>query len=247
MIGREARLLAAATAFLTRLPLSRSHTDDELSHSARYFPLVGAALGALGAAVTVAAAGMLPAVVAVILGVIATVLVTGAFHEDGLADSCDGFGGGSTREDVLRIMQDPHIGAFGVLGLALVLALKIASLVHLPLAALALALVCAHALSRALCVVVMSFGEYARPEGGKTRTVARGARPADAAVALVIGLIPFALAPVAFLWALAVMLLVCIVLYAYFRARIGGYTGDALGALQQITEAACYTTIVGTL
>jgi adenosylcobinamide-GDP ribazoletransferase len=247
MIGREARLVLAATAFLTRLPLRPSHSDEELGRAARYFPLVGAAVGGLGAAVLLAAAAVLPLVVAVILSVIATVLVTGAFHEDGLADSCDAFGGGGTREDVLRIMQDPHIGAFGVLGLLLVLALKIASLVHLPLAALPLALVGAHAFSRSLCVAVMAFGEYARAEGGKTRAVARGARPADAAVALLIGLVPFALAPAAFLWALAIMLLVAIVLYAYFRARIGGYTGDALGALQQVAESTCYVVLAGAL
>jgi adenosylcobinamide-GDP ribazoletransferase len=247
MIGREARLLIAATAFLTRIPLGRSHSDEELNRSVRYFPLVGAAVGALGAAVTIAAAAMLPLPLAVILGVIATVLVTGAFHEDGLADSCDAFGGGRTREEVLRIMQDPHIGAFGVLGLALVLALKIASLVHLPLAALPLALVCAHAFSRALCVAAMSFGEYARAEGGKTRAVARGARPADAGIALLVGVVPFALAPAAFLWALPVMLIVAIALYAYFRARIGGYTGDALGALQQVAESTCYVVLAGAL
>jgi adenosylcobinamide-GDP ribazoletransferase len=247
MIGREARLVLAATAFLTRLPVRPSHSDEELGRSARYFPLVGAAVGGLGAAVLLAAATVLPLVVAVILSVIATVLVTGAFHEDGLADSCDGFGGGRTRDDVLRIMQDPHIGAFGVLGLALVLMLKIASLVHLPLAALSLALVCAHAFSRALCVAMMAFGEYARREGGKTRTVARGARPADAAIALVIGAAPFAFAPAAFLWAFAFMPVVSIVLYAYVRARIGGYTGDALGALQQITEAGCYVALAGAL
>jgi adenosylcobinamide-GDP ribazoletransferase len=247
MIAREANLLIAATTFLTRLPLGRSHTDDELNRAARYFSLVGAGVGAVGAAVLLAAAAALPLAVAVILSVLATVLITGGFHEDGLADSCDAFGGGKTREDVLRIMQDPHIGAFGVLGLALVLALKITSLVHLPLAALPVALVCAHASSRALCVAVMAFGHYARHEGGKTRTVARGARPADAAAALLIGLVPFALAPAAFLWTLPAMLIVAIALYAYFRARIGGYTGDALGALQQLAECTCYLVLAGVL
>jgi adenosylcobinamide-GDP ribazoletransferase len=93
----------------------------------------------------------------------------------------------------------------------------------------------------------MALGRYARPEGGKTRAVARGVRPADAALALLIGLLPFALAPAAFLWALPIALLAAGVLYAYFRFRTGGYTGDALGALQQITEAACYTTLAAAL
>jgi adenosylcobinamide-GDP ribazoletransferase len=243
MIAREARRMLAAAGFLTRLPVGHYQEGG----CARYFPLVGAAIGALGAAVLLAAAAVLPLAVAVILSVSATVLATGALHEDGLADSCDAFGGGGTREEVLRIMHDPRIGAFGALGLMLVLALKIATLAHLPLAVLPLALVCAHAFSRSLCVAVMAFGHYARPEGGKTRAVAQGARPRDAATALLIGVVPFAFAPAAFLWPLAAMALVSIALHAYFRARIGGFTGDALGALQQVAETAGYVAMVAAL
>lgn len=244
MIAREGRRLLAAAQFLTRVPLK---LDAEPAHASRYFPLIGAALGALGAAVTLAAAALLPQTLAVILGVIATVLATGALHEDGLADTCDAFGGGRTREEVLRILGDPRIGAFGALGLGLALALKISSLAHLPLAALPAALICAHASSRALCVGVMALGHYGRPEGGKTRAVAEGARVGDAAIAAAIGLAPFAFAPAAFLWALPPMLLLSLALYAYFRARIGGYTGDTLGAVQQVGETACYVTLVAVL
>ncbi|HSN33469.1 MAG TPA: adenosylcobinamide-GDP ribazoletransferase [Ideonella sp.] len=247
MIAREAGLLIAAAAFLTRLPLRRSYSEEELRRCARYFPLVGAGVGAAGAAVLLGAAAVLPLAIAVILSVITSVLVTGALHEDGLADSCDAFGGGTTREEVLRIMQDPHIGAFGALGLGLVLTLKIVALTQLPLAVLPLALICAHASSRALCVAVMWLGEYARHEGGRTRAVARGVRASDAAVALVIGLAPFSLAPAAFLRAIPAMLVAAIALYAYFRARIGGYTGDCLGAVQQTAEATCYVTLVAAL
>jgi adenosylcobinamide-GDP ribazoletransferase len=249
MIARQARLMVTAAGFLTRLPLGRwtGGPAEELNHSSRYFSLVGAGVGLASAAVLTAAAAVLPMSVAVILSVVATVLVTGAFHEDGLADSCDAFGGGRTREEVFRILEDPRIGAFGALGLILAFSLKVASLVDMPLAIAAIALVCAHALSRAACVLVMASGRYARLQGGKTRPVASGARKADAAIAAAIGVLPFTLAPLSFLLAIPITLAACGVMYAYFRARIGGYTGDCLGAMQQVSEIACYLTFLALL
>ncbi|MEA3195497.1 MAG: adenosylcobinamide-GDP ribazoletransferase [Betaproteobacteria bacterium] len=247
MIGREAGRLLAAASFLTRLPVGRPRSEDELGRSARYFPLVGAGVGALGVAVLLAAIAALPLVVAVILSVVATALVTGALHEDGLADTCDALGGGRTREETLRILQDPRIGAYGALGLFLAVALKISALAYLPLALLPAALVCAHAASRAACVALIAFGTYARAEGGKARPVAHGARSIDAVVALVIGVAPFALAPFTFLWALPGVLALTVGLYAWFRARLGGYTGDCLGATQQLTEIACYLAFLAVL
>lgn len=246
MIAREAGLVLAAAAFLTRLPLRRCARsgDQHLNRSSRYFSLVGAGVGAAGAAALVATALILPLPAAVVLSVAATALVTGALHEDGLADTCDAFGGGATREDVLRILEDSRIGAFGALGLMLALSLKMTTLAHLPLAALPVALVCAHAFSRAACVLVMALGRYARREGGKTRAVATGVRKTDAALAVSIGLLPFAWAPTAFLWSVPITLAVCAALYAYFRARIGGYTGDCLGAIQQAAEISCYLAFV---
>lgn len=246
MIAREAGLVLAATVFLTRLPLERwaRHSDEHLNRSSRYFSLVGAGVGAVGAAVLVAAELILPLPVAVVLSVAATALATGAFHEDGLADACDAFGGGATREDVLRILEDSRIGAFGALGLMLALSLKMSALAHLPLAVLPIALVCAHAFSRAACVLVMALGRYARREGGKTRAVAAGARKTDAALAVWVGLLPFALAPAGFLWSVPIALAACAALYGYFRARIGGYTGDCLGAIQQVAEISCYLAFV---
>lgn len=246
MIAREARLVVAAAMFLTRLPLGRwtHYSDEQLNRSSRYFSLVGAGVGVVGALVLGATALVLPLPVAVILSVVATVLATGAFHEDGLADSCDALGGGMTREDVFRILEDSRIGAFGALGLILALSLKITSLAHLPLSVLPIALVCAHAFSRAACVLVMALGHYAKPKGGKTRPVASGVRKMDAAVAVLIGLVPFALAPASFLWSVPIMLAACAALYGYFRARIGGYTGDCLGATQQVAEIAGYLTFL---
>ncbi len=248
MIAREASRVIAAAAFLTRLPLGRqAGNDDDLGRSSRYFPLIGIGIGLAGAAVLLAAAAALPLVVAVILSVAATALLTGALHEDGLADTCDALGGGRTREEALRIFADPRIGAYGALGLFLGLSLKIAALAHLPVALLPVALVCAHAASRSACVLLMAFGRYARPEGGKTRRAAIGARRSDAVIALLIGAAPFAFAPPSFAWAIAGVLLVALAFHFYLRARLGGYTGDCLGAAQQLGEIACYLVFLAAL
>lgn len=246
MIVREGKLVISAVGFLTRIPVGRwaARSDEQINHSSRYFPLVGAAIGVLGAAVLSAAAALLPIVVAAVLSIVATVLITGAIHEDGLADTCDAFGGGITPEDVCRILADSRIGAFGAVGLILALALKTASLALLPLAAATVALVCAHAFSRSMCVAIMACGRYARREGGKTRAVASGVRKRDAAIAVGIGLTSFALAPLTFLLAVPAAFAVCMVMYAYFRARIGGYTGDCMGAIQQVSEITCYLTFL---
>lgn len=246
MIAREVGLVLAAALFLTRLPLGRwaRYSDEQLNHSSRYFSLVGAGVGIVGAAVLSTAAVVLPLPVAVILSVVATVLATGALHEDGLADTCDALGGGTTPEKVFRILEDSRIGAFGALGLMLALSLKMSALTHLPPAVLPIALVCAHAFSRAACVLVMARGRYAKLEGGKTRPVAAGVRKIDAAIAVLVGLVPFALAPAPFLWSVPIMLAASAALYGYFRFRIGGYTGDCLGATQQVAEIAGYLTFL---
>lgn len=247
MIAREARLMVAAMAFLTRLPIARwvGYSDEDLNRSSRYFSLVGIGVGFVAAAVYLASAAVFPPLIAVILSMAATVLATGGLHEDGLADTCDAFGGAMTRQDVLRILEDSRIGVFGALGLVFCLALKASSLAYLPASVVPIALLCAHGSSRAICVLTMALGRYARKEGGKTRPVAAGVRGTDAAVALLLGLVPFAFAPASLLWAVPVMLAVAGVMYLYFRARVGGYTGDCLGAVQQLTELVCYITLLG--
>lgn len=247
MIRLELRRIAAATAFLTRIPIRNTHLDNDLGPSARYFPLVGMAVGALGAAVSFTAAVALPLTVAVILGVIATVILTGAIHEDGFADSCDGFGGGATQDEVLRILKDPHIGVFGALGLGLLIALKVACLVALPIMLLVWALLCGHAVSRALCVLEIASSSYARSKDGKAAPFANDVRPIDCLVAVLIATVPVTLAPPVLWWTMPVMFAMAIVIHVFTKVRLGGYTGDTLGALQQSTEVVCYLTLVATL
>ncbi len=243
---RELGLALTAVMFLTRLPVPAigAHSDQRLRRSARYFSLVGAGVGALAAVAVLLLGRVLPPPLCVVLSMSLTLLVTGAFHEDGFADVCDAFGGGRDREDILRIMEDSRIGAFGAIGIAMMLGTKFLALCALPFALLPAMLIAGHALSRAFAVLVMALGTYARKEGGKTRPVAAGVPWTDALVALALGAPPLYWLPAPAALAVPAALLACALLYGYFRARLGGYTGDCLGAIQQVCEAVFYLSAV---
>jgi adenosylcobinamide-GDP ribazoletransferase len=257
MIARELRLMCTAWVFFTRVPLPArlsawvGFAPDMLRASARYFPLVGMMVGAVGAAVFLLAAAWLPAGPAVVLSMMATVLLTGAFHEDGFADSCDGFGGGYTPERVLAIMQDSRVGAFGAIGIALILLLKFSTLEALASAGdtapVAWVLVLGHALSRTASVALMLTLDYVRVDSGpKAKPLAEGISGGAFAVACAITLAPFAALAHSYengAWMLAGVLPVALATWgagAYFNKRIGGFTGDCLGAAQQVAEVVFY-------
>lgn len=250
----EAGLPLLALQFLTRLPLPNSVADwaafsaERQRRSARYFPLVGLAVGAWGALVTAFAHCLWPLSIAVGLGIAATLLLTGALHEDGWADTCDGLGGSATRERALEIMKDSRLGTYGVLGLVVVLGLKASALFSLAQASLPAALavsVWAHGLSRLAAVATMLRLPYAGDVG---RAKVPGMASAGAADVTRVFL-PGALILLAAGWALAhwvsVMMLLTAVAGAiastwdmqiWLRRRLGGQTGDTLGAVQQISE-----------
>jgi len=242
MIGEELRRLACALQFLTRLPVPQlgDWRDERLARSARYFPLVGLIVGGLCAGVFLLARlvwphGALPALLAVAAGVV----ITGGFHEDGLADTADGLGGGQARERKLAIMKDSRLGSYGALALGLVLALKVAALAELqpPLAAAA-ALVCAHGLGRAAAVVMMVATPYAAdPDASRLKPSARGARPWEAAIGLAVGAAPLLLLDptVAVAGVLGGALAAGWPALAA-RRQIGGHTGDVAGAVEQAFE-----------
>ena len=174
------------------------------------------------------------------LSMAATLFVTGAFHEDGLADCIDAFGGAYSREDVLRIMQDSRIGAFGAIALMISLALKWQTLVGLPPLRAAWLMVAAHAASRACAISYLVTLDYVRAEG-KAKPVAQRMTRGAFACALVFG-VPWLFWPD---WrggclSAAVLLVLRIALGRYFVRRIGGYTGDCLGFAQQIFELSIY-------
>ncbi len=232
-----------AFGFLTRLPgpLARGSESGALGPALRLAPLVGLVVGVCGALVCWLALGGLglPPWPAALLTVGATVWVTGALHEDGLADVADGFGGAFERGRKLAIMRDSRIGAYGVLALILSVGLRGAALAALagPEAAAA-ALIAAHSLSRGLLAPVMLVLAPARDEGLAAAAGRPG--PADALTALLLGLVVAALAVgggLALMLGLAA-LAAAAVTAALAARQIGGYTGDVLGAVQQTSETA---------
>lgn len=234
MVEGQLRLVLTAVQFMTRLPVPGwvGHGPGQLDRAARYFPLAGLLVGGVGAVVLFVARTGLPALVAAGLAVAATAALTGALHEDGLADTVDGLLGGWTRDDALRIMKDSRIGAFGAAALVLALGLKVAALAGLP----PLALVASSAASRLAAVCVMALLPYARAGQADAKSLPVAAGPGGLAVAAVCGLVPLLLLGWRAVPALLLAAGVAAGMALWFRRRLGGYTGDCLGAVQQATE-----------
>jgi adenosylcobinamide-GDP ribazoletransferase len=243
-VRNELSYFFAALRFFTRLPVPAwvGHSAAQLNGAARYFPLVGSVVGAIGAGVTFAAWQVLPDSLAVILGMAATLLATGAFHEDGFADACDGFGGGWDKAQVLAIMKDSRIGSYGAIGIGLLLLAKWNALMELEPLTLLLALVAGHAVSRFASTTLIFALDYVRDDdSSKSKPLATRMNSGALAVAALFGLAPCALLPLPQIgYALAAVALVTLLAARYFVHRIGGYTGDCLGATQQLAELAFY-------
>lgn len=242
---RQLRIFFVALQFFTRLPIPRwvGFREEWLGQTARFFPLVGWIVGALSALAAWGAAHVLPPLPALLLALIAGVLLTGALHEDGFADVCDGFGGGTSRERVLEIMRDSRIGVYGALGMGLLLALKLSCLAALPSSVIVFAMLAGHPLSRALAAALMWRLDYAGSPG-KSAPVAKRMSHGEFLFAALCGLLPAGVLA-AFSWqaalcGIALALLSTLFLARLFVRRIGGYTGDCLGAVQQLSETGFY-------
>ncbi len=256
---KEWRNFLLALEFFTRIPVPsfKDFKEEDLNHSAKYFPLVGIIVGSLGAIAFVLATYIFPINIAILISMAATIYVTGAFHEDGLADSADALGGGWEREQMLTIMQDSRLGTFGVTALFFILFTKYQALSALPVAFVVSGLILAHALSRLSVLYVMASLTYAKPSG-KAKPLATEVPASDLLVATLFGLLPLLLLGGYFsvwedsmsnllLLALSCLLPVCLVWFWWRRKImrwIGGYTGDCLGAMQQMTELAFYLGLV---
>ncbi len=243
-----------AAAFLTRIPLSRGERisddaqraedeaaiDGDLTLASRAFPLVGFLIGLIGGAVLVAAKwiGLSPFLAAA-LAITATITITGALHEDGLADAAEGFGAGRDRQARLAIMRDTRLGAFAVLALVLSVVVRIGALADISgTFAAAAAMIAAAAYSRAVLPAVMAWFEPAKTQG---LAVTAGKPPADRVLASVLLGALFALlflGPAAGFLAIIAGGAVAAGCAVLAKHELGGYTGDVLGAIQQLTEIA---------
>jgi len=242
-----------AVQFLTRLPVRSGdiYTPDRMAASVRYYPLVGVIVGSISAAVLFLASLLFPVLIAVLLAIAVSLIVTGAFHEDGLADTFDGVGGGLSREKALSIMKDSRLGTYGTLALVTALSLKFAALIALPLNIIALALIAAHGLSRLSSVMVIATSRYVRDEGtGKPVSAEISVAIVSVAIttgALVLALFCIWLPPLAAIFALVGLGIGHGLMRLFFEPKLGGYTGDTLGAVQQASEIGFYLGLVAWL
>jgi adenosylcobinamide-GDP ribazoletransferase len=238
---RQARLFLCALQFMTRLPAPQlsGFQPDWIARSAPYYPVVGWIVGAVPAAIILVASRLWPGLPAAVLALGAGLLVTGAFHEDGLADTADGLGGGQTPARRLQIMKDSRVGTYGVLALGVVLGLKTVTLAGMDPPRAALALILIHGAARAFVTPVMAMLPYVG--GQETAKLGAGAmrvRPMEAATALLLGIAPmFFLVPIRpLLLGLGLAAAAASGLALMARRLIGGFTGDVLGAVEQMAE-----------
>lgn len=239
-LRHELLLIAVALQFLTRLPVRLRHWDDAwLNACVRHFPLVGALVGAVAALALWVGSALSPWFAA-LFALTASALLTGAFHEDGLADSFDALGGAVSRERALAIMKDSRIGSYGALALVLVTLLRAAALAELArrdLQAAMLGLVAVHALARLAPVALMVGLRYAGDaEHAKAKPLALQVAPRQLLVAALWALLAWLLCPQPLLW--PVLAAVALGMALWLRRRLGGYTGDTLGATEQVAEVA---------
>jgi len=245
---KQWRYFSLAIGFFTRIPMPAvpDFQESDLNHSVKYCPLVGLLVGGFAALIYWIAAQLLPIEIAVTLSMVATIYATGCFHEDGLADAADGLGGGWEKAQILTIMQDSRIGTYGAAALIMALLIKFECLTHTPPMLVPVALVTAHALSRYAAVLVIYTQVYVR-SSGKSKPLATNLSNGDLLIASLFGLGPLLLLSPALLWALLPAALVWAWFSNTLKRRLGGYTGDCLGAMQQLTEIAFYLGLLGAI
>lgn len=245
---KEIKIFFTALMFFTRIPCPKwvDHAPDYLTKSSRYFPLVGIIVGGIGALVYYASAFIFPHPIALLLSMASTMLATGAFHEDGLGDMCDGFGGGWTKEKILLIMKDSRTGTYGIVGLFSVLALKFASLYYMDPKIIPLVLIAGHSLSRFAASTLLYTLDYVRDDD---QSKAKPAAQKMSTVSLFVGGL-FGIAPLVLFFNYFVFLVLLPVfairwrLGRFFFKWIGGQTGDCGGATQQLCEVVFYLSLL---
>lgn len=266
---REIILFLSALQFFTRLPVPVwvGYTADQLNAASRYFPAIGTLVGVLVSTVLWASSAILPLGMAVMLSMAFGIFITGAFHEDGLTDYADGMGSGFTKVRVLEIMKDSRIGAYGALTIGITLAVKYQALVEIAtqssLFFACAVLVVAHTVSRFAAVSVMWVLPYVREdESSRAKAVVQNLSKTSFAIALLFtifiavscGLACAQLAELNYgrvfkVVGLAILAAAGMWLYMLWRlkVRLQGYTGDCLGATQQLCEATIYVSVAAAI
>lgn len=238
------RLIAVAFGFLTRLPVPHVTVHDgDLTRASALFGVVGLTVAAVGVAVRIAAGAVWGPPVGGVCGILAITLVTGAFHEDGLADTADGLWGGWDPSERLRIMRDSRLGTYGTIALIAAFALRFVLLVPATPRTYAVALVCGHVLGRAAGPVLVAV--LPPLADSSSAGIAGRSGPVGRSVAVAVTVVPVvAVAGVLAVVVLAVAGLVVAGCAALLRRRLGGVTGDAIGATTVLIEVAVVAAVV---
>lgn len=242
----ELVLLFSAVGFLTRLPVPSwgDWDGDRIVRASRYFAVVGSLIGLAGGLVWWLAGLVLPAFAAAGLALAAMLLLTGALHEDGLADCADGLGGGGTGERALEIMRDSRVGSYGVLALVFSVGLRWVALAALAPVWGVLALAIAGGIGRAMMVPATAMSKYARHEG-LGGSFADGATVVELAAAMGTALVLGLVGGWAGMLALVLAMAASFGFLFYMERRVGGYTGDGLGAMAQLAEITAMLVLAG--
>ncbi|WP_196140978.1 adenosylcobinamide-GDP ribazoletransferase [Aliikangiella sp. G2MR2-5] len=269
-IRAQLNLFFIALGFLTRLPVpvNLNFSQMNLNRASRYFSLIGWVVGAMCAVIFFAASQLFPPALAVAISMLFGLLLTGCFHEDGLADTCDGLGGGWNAQQKLSIMKDSRIGTYGAVALWTALTMKLLALVALAQTSVSvdyasysiasrlfgsevelnfalLALLVAHPLSRALSTTLIYFLSYVSgSEKSKVKPLAEKINLLDIVLSIFIGGLSLFLVPEFAIHILVACIMVTFLWSVWLKRQIGGFTGDALGATQQLNELSIYLTII---
>ena len=245
-LTKEWHILKQTIIFFTRIPIpiSSQYRASDTQNAIRYLPLIGGLVGLWASSVFILTTHFFSTEMSIFLSMISTIVLTGAIHEDGFADFCDSLGG-MTPEKRLLIMKDSHIGAFGVIGLLGILSGKYLFLTNIPTAHLPCIFISGHILSRFFILFLMLFLPYAgKIETSKSITMVQSAHINNICIATVItGLICLSL-PLYVFVSIPVLICMTVILFLYYKKSIGGYTGDYLGAAQQLIEAAHYFSFI---
>ncbi|WP_378188336.1 adenosylcobinamide-GDP ribazoletransferase [Aquimarina sp. W85] len=244
----QIHIFLTAVMFFTRIPCPKwvEHHPDYLRKSSRYFSLVGILVGAIGAIIFYGMSFLFSKEIALLLSMFATIYATGAFHEDGFADVCDGFGGGWTKEKILVIMKDSRLGTYGTIGLTCMLAIKFSALREFPVNQIPLFIISGHSLSRFIATTLIFTHPYVRDtHDSKSKPAAKSISWKMLCVSAIFGVIPlFFFHSFWVFFTLIPMYTSKMFLAAKFNKWIGGQTGDCAGAVQQISEVIYYLTML---
>lgn len=250
MIRKELTYFLTAVMFFTRIPIPFKvpYSHEIMNKSQKYFPLIGYLVGGMAMLVYWATSYLFTADIAIVLSMVSTVLLTGAFHEDGFTDVCDSFGGGYGKEKIMTIMKDSRIGAYGVIGIVLLLLLKFLALhniAELSTSFLLVVMLNGHITSRFHAATTIYTHRYVRDtDDSKSKPMANQKLSYSSLLfSLILAIVPYILFDNwLFIIAFFVSYIGKMYLTMYFKKHIGGYTGDCLGTIQQVCEVLFYLT-----